>query len=109
MSELVRRLAWPAKASEAEILDREWIVTNGLGGYACGTVAGVSTRRFHGLLIAGLPSPFGRRMMLNDLIEQLRLPDGTVLSLGGEQRKEGGLRLPGADCYKEFRIESGLP
>ena len=67
MSELVRRIEWPGKASVEQILDREWIVTNGLGGYASGTVAGVITRRFHGVLIAALPSPFGRWMYLNYL------------------------------------------
>ena len=36
---------------------REWLVTNGLGGYASGTVAGVVTRRYHGLLVASLPAP----------------------------------------------------
>ena len=39
---------------------REWLVTNGLGGYASGTVAGVVTRRYHGLLVASLPAPLGR-------------------------------------------------
>ena len=41
------------------LLTREWLVTNGLGGYASGTVAGVATRRYHGLLIAALPAPLG--------------------------------------------------
>ena len=49
---------------------REWLVTNGLGGYASGTVAGVLTRRYHGLLIAALPAPLGRIVMLNHLLEQ---------------------------------------
>ena len=39
---------------------REWLVTNGLGGYASGTVAGVLTRRYHGMLVASLPAPLGR-------------------------------------------------
>ena len=34
---------------------REWLVTNGIGGFACGTVAGTLTRRYHGLLVAALP------------------------------------------------------
>ena len=42
----------------------EWLVTNGLGGYASGTVTGAITRRYHGLLIAALPNPLGRMMML---------------------------------------------
>ena len=53
---------------------REWLVTNGLGGYASGTVAGVMTRRYHGLLIASLPAPLGRMVMLNHLLERVRLP-----------------------------------
>ncbi len=52
-------------------VSREWLVTNGLGGYASGTVAGVLTRRYHGLLIAGLPNPLGRTMLLNGIAETL--------------------------------------
>lgn len=47
---------------------REWLVTNGLGGYASGTIAGVVTRRYQGLLIASLPAPLGRMVMLNHLL-----------------------------------------
>lgn len=36
---------------------REWLVTNGLGGYASGTIAGTQTRRYHGLLLAALDPP----------------------------------------------------
>ena len=52
---------------------REWLVTNGLGGYASGTVAGAVTRRYHGLLIASLPAPLGRMVMLNHLLERVRV------------------------------------
>src|SRR6476620_6851099 len=45
----------------------EWLVTNGLGGYASGTMTGLVTRRFHGYLVASLPAPRGRTMMLNHL------------------------------------------
>src|ERR1043165_7394488 len=49
-----------AQAEHArEILRREWLLTNGLGGYASGTICGMVTRRYHGLLIAALPAPFG--------------------------------------------------
>ena len=52
----VRRIPWPPPdANDPEALvTREWLVTNGLGGYASGTVSGVITRRYHGLLIAAL-------------------------------------------------------
>ena len=66
-------------------------MTNGLGGYASGTVAGAATRRYHGLLIAALPAPLGRTMMLNHLTEQLRLPDGTLVRFGGAERADRSL------------------
>jgi predicted glycogen debranching enzyme len=83
-------------------------VTNGLGGYASGTVAGVSTRRYHGLLIAAMPAPLGRMMMLNHLSEQLRLANGTVVSLSSEERVPR-LEVNSASFLNEFRIEAGLP
>src|SRR5580704_7928993 len=56
-------------------LDREWLVTNGIGGYASGTIAGLNTRRFHGWLIAALPAPHGRMMMLNQVEETVCIED----------------------------------
>jgi predicted glycogen debranching enzyme len=108
---LVRRISWPGRGEEgwANLLSREWLVTNGLGGYASGTVCGVPTRRFHGLLIAALPSPHGRLMMLNHLTEEVRLEGGTVARFGGEESEESASPLPGADAIREFRLELGLP
>ena len=54
------RMPWHGPTRTEPLLTREWLVTNGLGGYASGTVAGVATRRYHGLLIAALPAPLGR-------------------------------------------------
>src|SRR5207302_8373873 len=48
---------------------REWLVTNGLGGYASGTVSGNLTRRYHGLLIAALHPPVGRTQLVAKLDE----------------------------------------
>ncbi len=93
-----------AQADHArEILRREWLITNGLGGYGSGTISGMVARRYHGLLIAALPAPFGRVVMLNHLAEHLRLPDGRGVLIGGEE--------PGAQEHfvREFRIEDGLP
>ena len=58
----VRRLDFsrPQESNGEPALLREWLVTNGLGGYASGTIAGVTTRRYHGLLIAALPAPLGQ-------------------------------------------------
>jgi predicted glycogen debranching enzyme len=88
-------------------LRQEWLVTNGLGGYASGTVSGTITRRYHGLLIAALPNPLGRMMMLNGLSERLRLPDRRVVYTGAEElagaTPENTLPLSG------FSLETGLP
>ena len=56
MNTLVRTLRSPATrpTGSRSPLRREWLVTNGLGGYASGTLCGVPTRRYHGLLIAAL-------------------------------------------------------
>ena len=82
----------------ADLLSREWLVTNGLGGYASGTFTGVPTRRYHGTLVAALPAPLGRTLMLGQLSEVLRLPDGTIVPLGGDTGHPG-----------ELRLEFGLP
>jgi len=77
---------------ESPLLTREWLVTNGIGGYASGTISGNITRRFHGLLIASLPAPLGRTMMLNHVAELARLDDGTSFTLDAQRRstEEGG-------------------
>ena len=56
MGDVVRRMSWSgANMAEAELLlRREWLVNNGLGGYESGTISGVPTRRYHGLVIAAL-------------------------------------------------------
>jgi predicted glycogen debranching enzyme len=86
----------------------EWLVTNGLGGYASGTLGGTPTRVFHGYLISALSSPLGRTMMLNDIFEELILADGRVISLNGVQTENGS--YPGATQYlTDFRLDAGLP
>jgi predicted glycogen debranching enzyme len=88
---------------------REWLVTNGLGGYASGTVAGVVTRRYHGLLVAALPAPLGRFVMLNHLLERVRLPDRRILWLGDEDEVAGPNAADVTNHLVEFRLELGLP
>ena len=109
MAEIVRRLPWPAgEADEPGLLTPEWLVTNGLGGYAAGTVVGAVTRRYHGLLVAALPAPLGRMVILSHLWERLRLPDRSIVVLSGEERV-GSLVLAGTRHLAEFRLEDGLP
>lgn len=110
MEDWVLRMPWSAaQAGDTEaLLTREWLVANGLGGYASGTISGVAARRYHGLLVAALPAPLGRQMMLNHLSELIRTADGTTALLGGEERP-GSLEVHGASYLTEFRLDMGLP
>ena len=63
-------------------LTREWLVTNGLGGYASGTVAGPNTRRYHGLLVAALRPPVRRVVLLAELHASVIGLDGKTEWLG---------------------------
>jgi len=109
-TELVRRLRWDATdEGRQSLVWKEWLVTNGLGGYASGTVAGTLTRRYHALLIAGLPTPFGRTVMLNALWERLRWPDGRLVSLSTLVETGAGKEVDATKYLTAFRLESGLP
>jgi len=88
---------------------REWLVTNGLGGYASGTVAGMLTRRYHGMLVASLPAPLGRMVLLNHLLERVRLPSRGVIWLGDQDEVAGPNAADQTEYLSEFRLELGLP
>jgi predicted glycogen debranching enzyme len=90
-------------AVRATLLDRQWLVTNGLGGFASGTVGGRTTWRYHGLLVAALPAPLGRMMMLNHLDACVRQADGRTWWLG--ETPAGGEEL----ALEEFRVENQIP
>jgi predicted glycogen debranching enzyme len=111
MTEPLRRIPWPVvdAADPEALVTREWLVTNGLGGYASGTVAGVITRRYHGLLIAALSAPYGRTVMLSHLAEQVRWPDGRRAEIGGRERADHVTDAHGSGFLVEFRLEAGLP
>jgi predicted glycogen debranching enzyme len=101
-------LPWPGDAEPPEkLLTREWLVTNGLGGYASGSIAGTCTRRYHGLLVAALPTPIGRTVMLSHLAEVLRLGDGRFVRLTGAEMAGADRVMP--EILSEFRLEMGLP
>ena len=71
----------------------EWLVTNGIGGFASGTVSGALTRRYHGLLVASLKPPVGRTLLLAKLAESLEV-DGAWVDLDAN-RWAGGTISPG--------------
>lgn len=96
-------------ARTRQLLEREWLVCNGLGGYASGTVCGSLTRRYHGLLIAAFPAPLGRTVVLSRLTEVIRFADGSIVRFGGEQKLGGVLEFHGMEYLAGFRLEDGLP
>jgi predicted glycogen debranching enzyme len=105
-----RRVLTNFVAGDAAIdphLTQEWLVTNGLGGYASGTVLGPISRRYHGLLIAALPNPLGRLMMLHGLSERFRVA-GKGVMFAGPPDIAGIDRTPML-APVEFRLECGLP
>src|SRR5438552_3232692 len=55
------------------LLDREWLVTNGLGGYASSTLPGLNTRKYHGLLVAAMAPPVRRMVLLSRVEETLHI------------------------------------
>ncbi len=65
----------------ASSLRREWLETNGLGGWASSTISGAHSRRYHGLLIAAAKPPVGRVVLLSKLEEALEI-DGKRIELG---------------------------
>ena len=103
---ILPRQTVPEPSADAH-LHQEWLLTNGIGGYASGTVGGAITRRYHGLLVAALPNPHGRTMMLHAVWERLRAPGHEVMFTGAKEltgsREDQNLKL------SEFRLDGGLP
>jgi predicted glycogen debranching enzyme len=87
---------------------REWLVTNGIGGYASGTVAGNLTRRYHGLLVAALQPPVGRMQLVAGLDEIIRYA-GVEYSLATHQWMSGAVDPKGFLFIESFRLEGMTP
>ena len=103
-------LAWGrAVCGELAVAERrEWLCTNGLGGFAAGTVAGIPTRRYHGLLVAALRPPLGRTLLVAQVHETVTY-DGHACELA-TCRWAGGLVDPtGHRHIESFRLEGTSP
>ena len=97
------RLSRPGEADRLE-----WLVTNGIGGYACGTASGALARRYHGLLVAALNPPLGRTLLLAKLAERL-WHDGRWVELDVNRWASGAV-TPGEPVHLEsFRLEGAIP
>lgn len=85
-----------------ESLKKEWLVTNGIGGYSSSTVLGMNTRKYHGLLVAALNPPSGRTVCCAKMDEEV-LADGDVCALGTNEYKDA-IFPQGYLFLKEFSI-----
>jgi len=97
-----------ATGSLDEAAQREWLVADGLGGYAMGTVAGLATRRYHGLLVAATAPPIGRRMGLARL-DPVLVSGDSRLRLATHEWADGTIDPAGHEHLDSFRLQDGLP
>ncbi len=87
---------------------REWLITNGLGSFASGTVAGLLTRRYHGLLIAALDPP-RKRTLLVTKVDEIATLSGATYMLGANRWASGALDPQGYTLLESFRLEGNVP
>jgi predicted glycogen debranching enzyme len=102
--ELGRALCGDLAVAEA----REWIVTNGLGGFAAGTIAGTLTRRYHGLLFAARTPPLGRTLLCPKIDAEIAY-DGATYALATDRWRSGTLAPQGYVHVAGFRLEGTVP
>ncbi|MCL5263770.1 MAG: amylo-alpha-1,6-glucosidase [Chloroflexi bacterium] len=89
-------------------LSREWLVTNGIGGYASSTIFCANTRRYHGLLMAALQHPLRRTLLLYALDEELEIGN-SVYALNTSEFADGTVSPCGYEYLEEFRLEGTIP
>jgi predicted glycogen debranching enzyme len=87
---------------------REWLVTNGIGGYACGTIAGLLTRHYHGLLMAALKPPLGQTLLLVKLDETADCGNPTY-PLHTNRWADGTVHPHGYRHLQRFHLEGTIP
>jgi predicted glycogen debranching enzyme len=87
---------------------REWLVTDGLGGYAMGTVGGLATRRYHGLLMVATAPPIGRMLGLAALDPMLTIGNRTI-RLATHEWSDGTIAPNGHVHLESFELRDGLP
>jgi predicted glycogen debranching enzyme len=92
-----------------EAARREWLVPDGRGGYAMGTVAGLRTRRYHGLLVVAGATPAARQLGLAALDPVLTLPSGAVVPLATHEWASGVVDPRGHELLERFELCDGLP
>ncbi len=87
---------------------REWLVTNGIGGFASGSVAGAATRRYHGLLVAALHPPVGRTVLVAKF-DVTALYNGKTHALSSNEYADGTIDPHGYRLIEQFALEGTIP
>ncbi|MGH7884198.1 MAG: amylo-alpha-1,6-glucosidase [Thermodesulfobacteriota bacterium] len=87
---------------------REWLVTNGIGGYASGTVSGILTRRYHGILVAALKPPLGRTLLVSKLDETVYY-NKIEYPLFTNRWHDENVDPPGFRNIETFALEGKIP
>jgi predicted glycogen debranching enzyme len=87
---------------------REWLCTNGIGGFASGTVAGILSRRYHGLLVAALKPPLGRTLLVAGVDETV-IYDGLERRLGASRWADGTIDPRGYLDIEHFALDGTTP
>jgi predicted glycogen debranching enzyme len=90
-------------------LNHEWLVTNGLGGYAAGSIVGAATRSYHGLLVASLSPPNDRVVLVSKVDEEILLPEGRRLQLGVNEYQGGVIEPQGYRYLERVVLEGDIP
>jgi len=89
-------------------LSREWIVTNGIGGYASSTITGANTRRYHGLLVAALKPPAARTVLLSKLDEEVEA-SGSTYRLSTNEYENGTIYPDGYLFLERVELDGMIP
>lgn len=89
-------------------LQREWLVTNGIGGYASGAVAGANTRRYHGLLVAALSPPLGRAVLLAK-VDEVVACGGESYEIGANEFEPDVVHPQGFTTLESVRLDGQVP
>jgi len=97
-------LPWDATQDPSQLRQREWLVTNGLGGYASGTIAGIPSRKYHGLFVPNLSAPKGRHILISRCDEMVTV-GGRTLLLGGAEFARDHFIGESHLHLKEFRLD----
>ena len=97
-------LSWDRSSDPAFLRSREWLLTNGLGGYASGTLAGIPARKYHGLFVPNLASPKGRHILISRCDECVTI-SGREMHLGGAEYEAEHFVGESHLFLREFRLD----